>query len=81
MSLGRLFHKTIARGRKLMRVDVLRAAGTRYPDFRKEYPEVEEAKLGTREHRYGGARFSLILKKSTSVKKSNLCCNGGRRTL
>ena len=48
-----------------MRVDVLRAAGTRYPDFGKEYPEVKEAKLGTREPRYGGARFNLILKKST----------------
>ena len=37
MSLGRLFHRIMARGRKLLSVDFVLTTGTGYDDFLKLY--------------------------------------------
>ena len=49
------------RGTKLDNVDYFLVAGTGYPDLRKEYPVVGEARWGRIVIKYGGAILDLIL--------------------
>ena len=66
-SAGKPFHRIIARGKKLVRVDVRLPAGTGYELLRKLYPE-RDVGSGRRLCRYFGDSRMRILKNNISVK-------------
>ena len=81
MSLGRSFHRIMARGRKLLSVDFLLTTGTGYDDFLKLYILDVDIVSGKRDDKYLGESFRRILNSNTSEWNWNLFCKGGRCTL
>ena len=57
MSLGRSFHRIMARGRKLLSVDFLLTTGTGYDDFLKLYILDVDIVSGKRDDNYLGESF------------------------
>ena len=76
MSLGRSFHRIMARGRKLLSVDFLLTTGTGYDDFLKLYILDVDIVSGKRDDKYLGESFWRILNSKTSEWNWNLFCKG-----
>ena len=57
MSLGRSFHRIMARGRKLLSVDFLLTTGIGYDDFLKLYILDVDIVSGKRDDKYLGESF------------------------